>query len=127
MMLLHRKIIKFKGEKVMDKGLLIQKVKELIAAPSCYPELKEIAGEWLDHIGQPDESEKLSALVGNAEACKTGIDRCIEFLKSDMGKQIYGDKVEAVLKDAEDRKAHGEDTCVCAACQACKEILKITK
>ena len=29
----------------MDKGLLIQKVKELIAAPSCYPELKEIAGE----------------------------------------------------------------------------------
>ena len=44
-----------------------------------------------------------------------------------MGKQIYGDSRDAVLKDAEERKAAGEDTCVCAACQACKEILKITK
>lgn len=111
----------------MDKGKLIQKVKELIAAPSCDAELREIAGEWLDNIGNPNEKEKLEALLGNAEACKTGIDVCITFLKSDMGKQIYGDKRDAVLKDAEERKAAGEDTCVCAACQACKEILKLAK
>ncbi len=111
----------------MDKGKLIQKVKELIAAPSCDAELRDIAGEWLDNIGNPNEQEKLDALIGNAKACKTAIDPCIEFLKSDMGKQIYGDSRDAVLKDAEERKAAGEDTCVCAACQACKEILKITK
>ena len=111
----------------MDRGKVIEKVKELIAAPSCNPELKEIAGEWLDSIGMPDETEKFNALLGNAEACKTPIDGCIEFLKSDMGKKIYGDKAETVLKDAENRKAAGEDTCICPACQACKEILKLAK
>lgn len=111
----------------MNKQLLIQKVKELIDARSCYPELREIAQEWLDSIDQSGENEKLQALIGNAEACKTDIDGCIAFLKSDMGKKIYGEQADAVLKNAEERKAAGEDTCICPACQACKEILKITK
>ena len=44
-----------------------------------------------------------------------------------MGKQIYGDKVDAVLNDAESRKSAGEDTCICDACQACKHILEGAK
>lgn len=111
----------------MDRKVIIEKVKELMEAPSCYPELKEIAGEWLDSLGGPREKESYNALIGNVEACKTSIDDCIKFLKSDMGKQIYGSNVDAVLKDAEERKAKGEDTCTCQACQACKAILKEAK
>lgn len=111
----------------MDKNKLVEKVKELVAAPSCYAELKDVANAWLDSVGKESENEKLEALVKGAEACKSPIDACIGFLKSDIGKQIYGDKVNAVLKDAEDKKASGEDTCICQACQACKEILKIVK
>ncbi len=111
----------------MNKELVIQKVKELMAAPSCYPKLKEIAGEWLDSIGNANEKEKFDTLIKGVEECKSSIDSCIMFLNSDMGKQIYGDSCAAVLKDAEERKAKGEDTCVCAACQACKEILQHAK
>lgn len=107
----------------MNKEKIVEEVKKLIAAPSCYPELRDTAKAWLDSNGKPDEKEKFDALVKGAKACKTDIDNCIVFLKSDMGKQIYGDKVDAVLKDAEDRKAAGEDTCVCGACQACKAII----
>ena len=44
-----------------------------------------------------------------------------------MGKQIYGEHVTAVLKEAEDKKSAGEDTCICPACQACKHILELAK
>ena len=51
----------------------------------------------------------------------------IEFLKSDMGHQIYGDKTDETIAYANERKAAGEDTCICPACQASKAILEITK
>ena len=111
----------------MNKEKIVEEVKKLIAAPSCYPELKEVGEKFLASIGKDNENECLDAIIKGAEACKSSIDACIAFLESDMGKQIYGDKVEAVLKDAEDKKSAGEDTCTCAACQACKHILENAK
>ncbi|MBQ2205067.1 MAG: molecular chaperone Hsp90 [Lachnospiraceae bacterium] len=111
----------------MDKDLLVQKVKDLIAAQSCYPDLKKEAEDYLASIGKPDENEKLAILKESAKACKSPIDACIGFLESDMGKQIYGDKQPETLQFAKDKKAEGEDTCICGACQACKAIIEITK
>ena len=111
----------------MNKDLVKKKVEELVAAQSCYPELKKAGEEWLASIGKDNEKEKLDALLKGAEECKSPIDACIGFLKSDMGKQIYGASVDAVLKEAEDKKAQGEDTCICPACQACKAILNECK
>ena len=107
----------------MNKEKIVEEVKKLMAAPSCYPELKDAAKAWLDSNGKPDEKEKFDALLKGVKACKTDIDNCIAFLKSDIGKKIYGDKVGAVLKEAEDKKLAGEDTCICPACQACKSII----
>ena len=111
----------------MNKEKIVEEVKKLIAAPSCFPELREAGEKYLSSIGKDNENECFDAIVKGAEACKSSIDACIAFLKSDMGKQIYGAQAEAVLKDAEDKKAAGEDTCICGACQACKHILENAK
>ena len=111
----------------MNKEKIVEEVKNLITAPSCFPELREAGEKYLASIGKDSEKECFDSLIKGVEACKSPIDACIGFLKSDMGKQIYGDKVDAVLKDAEDKKAAGEDTCICPACQACKHILENAK
>ena len=108
----------------MDKKVVVEKTKELIAAQSCYAELKDLANDWLNSVDKPDEAEKFNKYIEYLKGSVSPIDACIGFLKSDMGKQIYGDKIAAVLKGAEDAKAAGEDTCICPACQAGKVILK---
>ena len=107
----------------MNKELLISKVKELIAAQSCYPELKTVAENYLKSVGTADEEKNFRELLEGAKNCKSGIDECIGFLKTDFAKQIYGDALPEVLKSAENAKAKGEDTCICGACQACKAII----
>lgn len=111
----------------MDKNKLVEEVKKLIAAPSCFPDFRKVAEDYLNSVGKPDESEKLETLKKWAAECRTDIDPCIEFLKSDMGHQIYGDKTDETIAYANERKAAGEDTCICPACQASKAILEITK
>ena len=108
----------------MDKKIIIEKTKELVAAQSCFGELKDLANDWLNSIDKADETEKFNKYIEYLKGSVTPIDACIGFLKSDMGKQIYGDKITEVLKGAEAAKAGGEDTCVCPACQAGKVILK---
>ena len=107
----------------MNKEAIKEKVKEMISAQSCYPDLKKVGEDWLSSIGNTDEKEKFDILLESVKNCKSSIDACIAFLQSDIGKQIYGDSVGTVLKNAEDRKAQGEDTCICPACQACKAII----
>lgn len=108
----------------MDKKIIIEKTKELVAAQRCFGELKDLANDWLNSIDKADETEKFNKYIEYLKGSVTPIDACIGFLKSDMGKQIYGDKITEVLKGAEEAKAGGEDTCVCPACQAGKVILK---
>ncbi len=108
----------------MNKELVLEKTKELIAAPSCYGELKELANNWINAIGKADENEKFDKYIEYLKGSVSPIDACISFLESDMGKQIYGDKSEETIKYAKDQKAKGEDTCICGACQAGKVILQ---
>ena len=108
----------------MNKDVVISKTKELIAAPSVYPELKKLAEDFLNSVGKPDEKEKLDKYVEYLKDSVSSIDACIGFLASDMGKQIYGDKRDAALKLAEDKKTAGETVCTCPACQAGDVILK---
>lgn len=108
----------------MDKKIVIEKTKELVAAQSCYQELKDLANAWLNSIDKADETEKFNKYIEYLKGSVSSIDVCIGFLNSDFGKQIYGDKITEVLKAAEDAKAAGEDVCICGACQAGKAILK---
>lgn len=111
----------------MDKSLVIEKTKELVAAQSCFGELKDLANAWLDSVDKADEKEKFDKYIEYLKGSVSPIDACIGFLKSDFGKQVYGDKITEVLSAAEAAKKAGEDTCICPACQAGKAILNNLK
>ena len=108
----------------MNKDIVISKTKELIAAPSVFPELKKLAEDYLNSVDKPDEKEKFDKYIEYLKGSVSSIDACIGFLSSDMGKQIYGDKRDEALKFAEDKKAAGQTVCTCPACQAGDVILK---
>jgi hypothetical protein len=112
---------------VVNRNYVIEKTKELIAAQSCFGELKDLANAWLDSVDKPDEKEKFHKYIEYLKGSVSPIDACINFLKSDIGKQVYGDKISDVLRAAETAKASGEDTCICPACQAGKAILNDLK
>ena len=111
----------------MDKKLVIEKTKDLVAAQSCFGELKDLANAWLSSVDKPDEKEKFDKYIEYLKGSVSSIDACIEFLKSDFGKQVYGDKINEVLNAAETAKKGGENTCICPACQAGKAILESFK
>ena len=47
----------------MSKKELVQTAKQLIASPSCCPELKAVTKRWLDAVGTAEEKEDAHALV----------------------------------------------------------------
>ena len=101
------------------------KVEAMIAAPSCCQELKDAANAWLETYDDGNKNQApAKALVKALEESITGIDDCIGFLASDMGKQIYGDAQPEALAAAEAAKAAGSNVCTCTACQLANEILK---
>ena len=101
------------------------KVEAMIAAPSCCQELKDAANAWLETCDDGNKNQApAKALVKALEESITGIDDCIGFLASDMGKQIYGDAQPEALAAAEAAKAAGSNVCTCTACQLANEILK---
>ena len=100
------------------------KVEAMIAQPSCCEELKAAAQAWLDTYSDGNKNQAASkALIAALEESITGIDDCIAFLGSDMGKSIYGEGQPAALAAAEAAKAAGETVCTCGACQLAKQIL----
>ena len=111
------------GQKKIREDLKA-KVIEMMNAPSCCPELKEAAQNWLDTYDDGAKNQAATkALIKELEEDISSIDSCIAFLSSDMGKQIYGDAQPAALKAAEEAKAAGSKICTCPACQRGAEIL----
>lgn len=102
----------------MTKEEVIAKVKELVAAPTICDEAKEVGEKYLAAVGTADEKALAKALIEELKEDVGSIDSCIEFYKSDIGKQIYGDKVPAQIEAAGKAKAAGERYCLCPACQA---------
>ena len=96
-----------------------ENVKAIIDAPSCCPELKEVATDWLNNEASYEE------LLNEIKADITPIDGLISLTESEMGKTIFGeDGAKEMNKKAKEAKENGEEYCICAACQACKKILK---
>ena len=91
----------------MTKADIIQQVKNLIAAPSCYAGLKEKAEAYL--VAQNPETA--AALVNELKADVQSIDEVLTFFGSEDAKKFFGPE------------ANGGDTCFCEACTVGKSIL----
>ena len=108
----------------MAKSEVLVKVKELIAAPSCYSELKTIAQEYLAAVGTASEKAAGKKLIAELEEDVETIDDVMAFLNSEKAVEILGkETVAAILEQGKKVKAAGSKYCFCPACTAGKAIL----
>lgn len=107
----------------MTKNDLIEKAKEMVAAPSCCPELHAVAQAWLDSIGKADEKKRAENLIEELKEDITKIDNLVAFAHSETAAKIFGDDVKAFAAHADELKASGAKNCDCGACTPALEIL----
>jgi hypothetical protein len=108
----------------MTKEQIIEKVKELINAPSCYAGLKAVAEDWLKAVGTADEKAASAKLVAELEADVQTIDSVLGFFESDAAREKFGAETAAnYAAHFKEVKAAGGKWCDCPACAAGRAIL----
>ena len=99
------------------RDFIVEKVKEVLAAPSCCPELKDAAQK-------ADEKAAGKILIAELEEDVQSIDDTLAFFCSDAAKEIFGAETAANMAEtARKVKASGAKICFCPACTAGKAIL----
>lgn len=106
------------------KDYVVEKTKELIAAPTCSAETRAAAKAWLDAVDTENETEETKKYMQELEEDIMPIDRLIGFAGSEAGTQVFGkEKAEEVLAHAKECKEAGAKYCDCPACAAVEAIL----
>ena len=108
----------------LDRNGVIDEVQKLADAPSVYEGLKAKAEAFLGVVDTPQEKSAFRTLIDEIKSDVLTIDQVISFTGSADGVALFGaqraGEYHAAAKKA---KEQGEDTCICPACQAGKEIL----
>lgn len=106
------------------KDYVVQKVNELIHAPSCCAEAKVAAQNWLDAVGTDKEAEETKKLIAELEMDIVPIEGLIAFAGSEAGEKVFGKEMADNLKNhALEIQAAGAKYCDCPACAAVAAIL----
>ena len=98
---------------------VVEKTKELMAAPSCSQEAKDAAQAWLDAVGTENEAEETKKYIAELEEDIMTLDGLIAFAESEMGAE----KTKEVAAHGKELKAAGKQYCDCPACAAVEAIL----
>lgn len=107
------------------KDYVAEKVKDLMAAPSCCAEAKAAGQAWLEALGTDKEAEQTKLLIAELEEDITSIDGLIAFAGSETGAQVFGkERAGEILEHAKEIKAAGAKYCDCPACAAAAAILE---
>jgi len=107
-----------------ERNFIVEKVKEVLAAPSCCAELKIAAQKYLEALDTPEEKAAGKFLIAELEEDVQDIDSVLVFFSSDAGRKYFGAETAAELAEtAKKVKAAGGKTCFCPACEAGQAIL----
>lgn len=106
---------------------LIAEIKALIAAPTCCPEAKAVAENYLAVVGTDKESDEAKNLLKELEEDIESIDDLLAFVNSPKCVELFGDKAKFFIAHANELKASGAKYCDCPACSACEKIIEILK
>lgn len=108
-----------------EKDYVIEKVNDLINAPSCCADAKEAAQNWLDAIGTDQEAAQAKNLIAELEMDIMPIDGLIAFAESEAGAKVFGEEMaKNVAAHGKEIKAAGAKYCDCPACTAVAAILE---
>ena len=69
---------------------VVEKTKELIAAPSCSQEAKDAAQAWLDAVGTEHEAKETKNYIAELEEDIVTADGLVAFAESEAGAQVFG-------------------------------------
>ena len=109
----------------MDKQTLIEKVKRMGAAKTCYPELKRAVQKYLIALGKPGEINAAKNLIAEMEEDIVPIDELVNFARSAKAIQILGKEgAKKLLAHVDKIHEDGAKHCDCQACTLAAEILE---
>ena len=108
-------------KEVLD--FVVEKSKELMAAPSCSQEAKDAAQAWLDAVGTDSEAEETRKYLAELEEDIVTVDGLIAFAESEAGAAVFGDNAPNVAEHGRQIKAQGAVYCDCPACAVVEAIL----
>lgn len=101
----------------MAKAEVIEKVKAVKDAPSCYEGLKKVCEEYLSAVDTDGEKAAAEKLKAALKECVCSLDSVIPFFESEEGAKVLGeDAAKALTKAAHEAKANGVKYCICPAC-----------
>ena len=104
---------------------VIEKVQNLMRAPSTYAGLKEKAQMYLDSIGTNKEKIAAKSLIEEVEGDITTIDNLVPFAHSAQAVEIFGaEGAKKFAAHADELQAKGVKYCDCPACSAGLSILE---
>ena len=108
----------------MTKAEIVEKVKDLINAPSCCAPLKELAEAWLKAQGTAEEKAMSAKLVAELEQDVQPAENSLHFFESEAGQKVFGAETAAQMA-AHFREliASGGKWCDCPACAPGRAIL----
>ena len=109
------------NKEVLD--FVVEKTKELMAAPSCSQEAKDAAQAWLDAVGTDRQEEETKKYIAELEEDIVTVDGLIAFAESEAGAKVFGANAGNVAEHAKEIKAAGARYCDCPACAAVEAIL----
>ncbi len=99
-------------------------VVELMNAPTCCEELKEVCEKYIKVVDSDEEKAALSELIKAINENINTIDETIEFCKSDKALNMLGEeKCKFLLDKALLAKENGAKYCDCPACSVAEKIL----
>ncbi|MGN0954144.1 heat-shock protein Hsp90 [Dialister sp.] len=103
----------------MAKEEIIEKVKEVMNAPSCYEGLKKVCEVYLKALGTEEEKGAAAALKEELKADVNSLDNVIPFFESEEGAKLLGaDTAKSLAAAAHAAKEKGVKYCICPACTA---------
>ncbi|MDD3252658.1 MAG: hypothetical protein PHV18_08870 [Lachnospiraceae bacterium] len=106
------------------REVMIEKVKNMMAAPSCYAGLKTAGQSWMDAVGTADEKAAAKKLIDEIEADVLKVEDVLAFMQTDVAKAKFGaETAEKFAKHMAEIKAAGATYCDCPACTAGVDIL----
>lgn len=106
------------------KKFIEEKTQEILKAPSCCPELKEMAQKWLDAENTAEEEKVTKEYLQELSEDVLSIDDLIGFASSEQGAQVFGaEQAKAMVEKATEAKKAGAKHCICPACSAGGAIL----
>lgn len=108
-----------------EKDQVVQRVREMVEAPTCCAEAKAAGQRWLEALGTENEAEETRNLIAELEMDIMSAEGLLAFAQSEAGAKVFGgEKAKEVAAHAKEIIEAGGKYCDCPACSAVAAILE---